>query len=246
MHPFHAFLKPVKILHEKDDNLKAQQRLRAGQHHASLRQHVLDLIGEWSAFFAHLSFILLVFVGGHIFFRFLIVQITEAVPENHGKRTQRDGRSPGHAIAGKLLCHHEDACSQACGKGQQPKIQDHAGKIFNPGSLLAALRNLVESSRKQKRPQPKDHQPQAAKLGQLSGRRNTGKIRLKEDAEVNADQHLRAENQNADIIQPIFNLVFEFCHRSRSNGDFSPGLLFSCALSSATAWQISGLCGSPL
>src|SRR5205807_1414203 len=66
MDPFEGLWKAIKILHQKDHYLEAEQGLSARKHHAGLSEHLLDLVSKRRAVIPVLIFVLPLFFC-HIF-----------------------------------------------------------------------------------------------------------------------------------------------------------------------------------
>src|SRR5215207_6134788 len=209
----------VEALGQHADELETEERLRARQHDAALGQHVLDLVGQLllvvltlALLLPHLALLLSLdvqFVGA------LAPPVEfEEVPE--GRRQQRPEEPRRHARlpVEDLLRRHVEVDPQAQREGQQrPRHQPRRVAVYLV-RVLAPLDQAVVGRRRDDERDGDEQQPEPRHLQQLRRQRQLVEPRLEDRAELEPDQHLRAQHEHPRLVERVLHLVFNLRHMS--------------------------------
>ena len=193
MHVLRRLGERFVALHQRHRQLEAEQRLRTGQHHPRLGEHLDDLVLE-----LHLASFLL----GR---RAVPEHQRDAVPEARRHGEGGDAERDGH---GRPSRPSEVVEVEPQRHGEREERQPHyvQGEPKQREGVLASLHQTVSRGGKQGQPHHSEKEREAGELQVLVQARQPVEGRLEERAVLESEQHLDAEHQDARLVERVLHL----------------------------------------
>src|SRR2546423_1511086 len=211
----------VEALRQDGYELEAHQSLRGRQNDAALRQHVLDLVAQLLL----CGLLLVPLLPGLLLFHLRLLpqlldlvgalapavqlkQIPEKERDQCAQQSDRCSRLP----TDYLLRRHVQIDAEAEREGLQCETHQLRRVAVYLLRVLAALDDAVVGRGRDEEADGDEQQPLPDESQELRRQRKRVEALLEEGAELQAGEHLRADDEHARLVERVLDLIFEFRH----------------------------------